>query len=190
MALIDQFNKLMARLRPAQPKTTSDEIKPRRKTVTYAELYEKFQVERDRESVVKDCRKMYDEDPRVDGFISTLARDAVKGGFTVTVTEASDVDGAQEAANDLIERLDLFSRLDDWYRLSFRDGDTFLEASIEKTGLIAQVTRKPTLQMHRNCNKIDRFDDPARAYWYADTYWPIQAAPPDAVWFALAGRTC
>lgn len=184
MALIDQINKLMARLRPAQPKTTSDEITPQRKTVTYAELYQKFQVERDRESVVKDCRKMYDEDSRVKGFISTLARDAVKGGFTVAVTDASDVDGAQEASDDLIKRLNLFTRLDDWCRLSFRDGDSFLENSIDRAGLIAQVTRKPTIQMHRNCNKIDRFDDPTQAYWYADMYWPTQAAPADAVWFA------
>jgi hypothetical protein len=50
--------------------------------------------------------------------------------------------------------------------------------------LVVDVTRKPTLEMTRNSNGFDRFDDPTRAFWWADTLWAGQEPPRDAVWFA------
>ena len=129
-----------------------------------------------RRAMVEDCRNMYAHDPRVAGFINSLARDAVKGGFAVQVHQAADVDGTLLIATDLIERLRLFSRIDDWVRLTLRDGDSLLELGVDREQLIRQVTRKPTLEMHRNSNSVDRFDDPQRAYWWSDQPWQVVPA--------------
>jgi hypothetical protein len=181
MGLIDRFTALFRRQGPAQEKTTSDELaRPSRPTA----MLDRFGVERSRREIVEVCRQMYDEDPRAAGVLETLARDAVMGGFQVQVEEGADAERAQEVADELIERLGLFKRLDDWARLSFRDGDSFLELSVDREGLIVDVTRKPTLEMHRNSNDQDRFEDPARAFWWADKLWIGQEAPQDAVWFA------
>jgi hypothetical protein len=182
MALIDTIGKFISGLRPAQIKTTSDEARPAASSSSAVTL-DRFMVHHDRRSVVNLCREMYDNYPPAEGSMSTLARDVAKGGFTVTVTKAADIDLAQSAADDLVKRLNIFTRLDDWMRLTLRDGDTFLENSIDADRIIQQVTRKPTLEMHRNSNKVDRFDDPRRAYWWSDQFW--DAAPgSEAVWFA------
>jgi hypothetical protein len=182
MGLTNIINNFISRMRPAQTKTTSDE--GRAAASGTAVLLERFAVHNDRRSVVTDCRKMYANYPPATGAISTLARDAVKGGFTVNVTDAADIKLAQTAADDLIKRLSLFTRLDDWMRLTLRDGDSFLENSVDANRLIQQVTRKPTLEMNRNSNKIDRFDNPNRAYWLSDRDWGGATPGEDAVWFA------
>lgn len=186
MGLISTFTNLIKRQKPTTPKTTSDETQPVRSRTTpdYQDYLRIFKVENDRRSVVENCREMYSDDTRAKAFIETLARDTVVGGFTVTVTDAADVKKAQALADELIARLSLFTRLDDWMRLSLRDGDSFLESSVDSAGLIAQVTRKPTLGMRRNSNDFDRFDDPRRAYWYSDEIWATHTVPANAVWFA------
>lgn len=126
---------------------------------------------------------MYAGDPRAKGTIKTLARDAVKGGFTVTVTGGARRAEAQEEANRVIKDLKLFLKLDDWIRLSQRDGDSFLEPSINRDRRIVYITRKPTTEMHRNSNRYDLFDDPTKAYWQGDAIYGSQP-PPDAIWFA------
>lgn len=181
-SLIDHFTNLITRLRPAQPKTTSDEIRPA-SISSAASIIKLFQVEQDRRSIVSDCRQMYDLDTRAEGVIATLARDAIKGGFTVNVKKGNNTKKAQTIATDLMTHLNLITRLDDWVRLTLRDGDSFLELSVDKSGLIQQVTRKPTLQIHRNSNNIDRFTDPTQAYWLGDEAWLFQPGP-DAIWFA------
>lgn len=178
MALVDQISKLVYRLRPARSKTTSDE-QPAKKNSGTTPAVMRLQLDYDRRSLVKDSRKMYADDARIEGIINTLARDAVKGGFTVKITKASDAALAQEIAGALVSRLHLPTRLDDWVRLTLRDGDTFLENSIDAAGLIQEVTRKPTLEMNRNSNNTDRFEDPLRAYWWGETM-----AAKDAIWFA------
>jgi hypothetical protein len=127
---------------------------------------------------------MYDEDTRAEGVLKTLARDATRGGFQVHVSEGTEVQRAQDVAEALIQRLKLFQRLDDWARLSLRDGDSFLELSVDEAGLVQEVTRKPTLEMHRNSNDRDQFEDATRAFWWADGVWMGQEAPRDATWFA------
>ena len=64
--------------------TTIDQM-PR--LVGAGDLAAQMSAERDRASVVRMCRKMYKEDPRAKRIVSTLARDAVRGGFTVKVAE-------------------------------------------------------------------------------------------------------
>jgi hypothetical protein len=181
VGLIDRFTALFRKQTPQQAKTTSDEVsRPSRPAASL----NRFKAERTRREIVRVCRQMYDEDPRAEGVLSTLARDATRGGFQVSVSDGPDVERAQGVADDLIKRLGLFQRLDDWARLSFRDGDSFLELSVDGDGLVVDVTRKPTLEMTRNSNGFDRFDDPTRAFWWADTLWAGQEPPRDAVWFA------
>jgi len=176
MSLIDRFTKFFARDAKPEP-TTSDEI---RQSVSPYDLARKMKSDTDRRQVILTCREMYKSDPRARRVVSTLARDAIRGGFTVKV----DDERAGEAASALIRRLKLSSRLVDWIRLTLRDGDTFLELGVNGRGEIAQVTRKPTLAMRRASNLVDDFDDPRRAFWISDASWTMVEPPADAVWFA------
>lgn len=179
MGLIDQVTRLWRRGREGgRERTTGDEMgRPVRPTG----LGERLRADMARRAVVKTCRKMYATDTRAEGVICSLARDMVRGGFTVSVS--GDV-RAEEVAGDLVRRLGLVKRLDDWTRLTLRDGDTFLEVAVDGRMEIVEVTRKPTLQLHRNSDEFDRFADPARAFWWADELWGGDVAPPGAVWFA------
>lgn len=134
-----------------------------------------------RQAVIKTCRRMYEEDPRADGVLHTLARDMVGAGLTVKTGNAA----ADQVAADLLTRIDLVSRLDDWIRLSARDGDSFFEVEVSAAREIVGVTRKPTLEMYRNSNQQDQFDDPTRAFWWSDAPYQVGLKPPsDALWFA------
>lgn len=180
--LIGRFNGWFRR-RPAEEeprRTTSDEYAPPRKRVST--LDGKFRAADDRKSLIEDCRKMRREDTRASGVIATVARDAVRGGLTVQVVDGPDAQRAQESADALFARLRLNHRLDDWIRLTFDDGDSFLEHSVDEDGQIALVTRKPTLELHRASDRTDRFPDPARAFWWGES-WDGEP-PKDAVWFA------
>lgn len=141
----------------------------------------KFQVEQSRAAVVKDCRKMYDEDPRVEKMHRNYARDLLRNGFLVKTDNAL----AMEAATALQKRLNLNQRLEDWIRLSMRDGDSFLEVTVDDTLSISNVTRKPTLQMHRNSNSADQFDNAEKAFWMADHAFMGLEPPQNATWFAI-----
>lgn len=186
MGLIDRVTAWWRRARGENEGTagrsTGDEV---RRPARPSTLLNRFDAERDRRASILDCRAMYDEDTRAEGSISTLARDAIRGGFRIKVDDAR----AQEVADALVQRLGLMGRLDDWIRLTLRDGDSFLEVSVDEGRQIVDVTRKPTLEMHRNSDESDRFVDATRAYWWADRMWADQAwgtdaAPEDATWFA------
>lgn len=142
-------------------------------------LSKRLEVEQDRRSRVLACREMYDTDPRCEGLIDKLASDAVRGGFKVNVENSPQ---AQAIADDLVKRLKLFLRIDDWLRMAQRDGDLFLELSLDKRQ-IAAVTRKPSLEMHRQTDETDQFENPELAYWQAEELWHL-APPGNAVWFA------
>ena len=142
-----------------------------------------FTTQRDRRNRVTDCRDMAAEDPRAKQSIATLARDATKGGFTTQVSGPRAAQ-AQAAADALLTRLDIFTRLDDWARLTLRDGDTFLELGVAANGEIVQVTRKPTLEMYRFSDDYDRFYDPAAAFYWTDRPTGTNVPPTDATWFA------
>lgn len=180
MALIDQVNRVINRLRPARPKTTADD---QSKSGGTTPGVMRLRLDYDRRSLIKDSRKMYADDSRIEGIINTLARDAVKGGFTVKVKQGSNPKLAQQVADEMVSRLHLATRLDDWTRLTLRDGDSFLENSVDSDFLIQEVTRKPTLEMNRNSNKTDHFDDPQRAYWWGEANFGGMP-PKEAVWFA------
>lgn len=179
MGLIDRVVAALERFRAEEPEQTTSDLKPR--PVRPVAALKRFEAETGRRAIVKTCRKMYETDARAKKHIRTLARDIVGRGFTVSVVGNAE---AEEVARALQERLKLTARLDDWIRLTVRDGDSFLEAGVNERMEIVEVTRKPTLQMHRNSDEFDRFPDPGRAFWWADELWAGPEAPPDAVWFA------
>lgn len=163
---------------PEQQQTTADLTRP---PSVPSDLMERFSSETDRVAVVRKCREMYQRDPRARKMIRTLARDLTKGGFVVKV---EDDDMAVEIAQALEDRLGLEQKIDDWVRLTARDGDSFLEIGVNDQLEIAEVSRKPTLQMFRNTDKFDHFSDPERAFWWSDSIWAGQEPPKDATWFA------
>jgi hypothetical protein len=140
-----------------------------------------FNAESGRRALVRECRAMVEDDTRPDEVIATLARDVMKGGFALQVS-GPRADMAQAVASAMVERLDLVQRLDDWLRLTLRDGDSFLEIGATEAGELAAVTRKATLEMVRNCNQFDGFDDPERAFFWSDM--PGALPGERAVWFA------
>jgi hypothetical protein len=178
MAIFDRVRALLRQRPDDDVHTTMDETPaPRRPNEALA----RFAADRERVEIVKRCREMYDTDTRAKEVIQTLARDMTRGGFTVS---APGDPRAAEIGDALAKRLQLDTRLDDWVRLTLRDGDTFLEVGVSQEMEIAEVTRKPTLEMHRQSNQFDRFDDPEKAYWWADSFWGGAEAPQDAIWFA------
>ena len=142
-----------------------------------------FGAQRDRRSKVLDCREMANDDPRAKQSIATLARDVTKGGFALTISGPRAAD-AQAAADALIKRLDLFTRLDDWTRLTLRDGDSFLELGVAGSNEIVEATRKPTLEMTRFTDDFDRFYDAGQAFYWSDRPVYSDGVPNDATWFA------
>jgi hypothetical protein len=145
------------------------------------DVYSRFKVERDRASVIKDCRDMYGDDPRVQKMHRMYARDLLRGGFVLK----TDNEQASEIIKAMQERLQLNQSLEDWMRLSMRDGDSFLEVTPSQvtgsTYQVQSVTRKPTLSMHRNSNSADQFDNPERAFWMGESFGG--EPPKDAIWF-------
>ncbi len=179
MALIDQIASLFSGWRKRETGTTTVSERPVKRAAggDLAQL----DADRTRAAVVKTCQQMYDDDPRADGVLHTLARDMAGMGFTVSTGDAR----ADEIAVALVERLGLIARLDDWVRLSARDGDSFLEVEVSAAREIVGVTRKPTLEMYRNSNARDEFDEPRYAYWWSDEpYTWGKPGPNDALWFA------
>lgn len=141
-----------------------------------------FGAERGRRAMVEEARAMYADDPRCDGVIGTLARDAVKNGWALRIEGARAAE-ASELAAELTSKLGLANRIDDWARLTLRDGDTFLEVATNAQGRIVQASRKPTLEMHRWTDEFDQWVDAARAYFWSDQYFGGQP-PAGAVYFA------
>jgi hypothetical protein len=172
-SLVTDINRLLQQQKTLP--TTAD----RNQGGGYNSLSSRFSVESDRVSRVRLARKMYDEDSRYEGIVATLARDATKGGFQI---EVKNNPAAQAEAEALMNRLKLTTRLDDWTRLTMRDGDSFLEPGITADRDIVKVTRKPTLNMRRNSDKFDQFPDPRVAYWYSEQIYMMQPSA-DVLWF-------
>ena len=174
--ILDRFTALWGRRNTALPVVTAPEVKP---TPTASV---NFTAQRDRRSRVTDSREMVAEDPRPKQALATLARDATKGGVTLQIT-GPRAEQAQAAADALFARVKLFARIDDWSRLTFRDGDSFLEVGVAANGEIVELTRKPTLEMFRWSDDFDRFYDPAAAFYWTDRPTFNDTPPADATFF-------
>jgi hypothetical protein len=143
------------------------------------EVLNRFKAESERAQIIKTCRQMYKSDPRVKKMMRLFARDLVRSGFLIISKHAQAVDEAKR----LQKRLDLNQCVEDWVRLTARDGDSFLEVVVNEALDIQTVSRKPTLKMRRNCNALDGFDNAERAFWMADEIAGM-VPPADAIWFA------
>jgi len=161
---------------PAPVTTTQDD--PRVQSVT-AE-YEKLKADRERLAVIKTCRLMYDTDTRVKKAHRFYARDIVRAGFIVKTKNVA----AKQIAAELGKRLNVNQLLENAVRETSRDGDSFYEVVVDDGLNIVELSRKPTLQMHRHSNRQDKFNDPARAFWMGAENWMTAEPPQDAVWFA------
>src|SRR4051812_4731312 len=106
MRLIDRFNAMFGR-GGGSGRTTSDELPASSSPV--GEL-RRFAAERDRRAIVEVCRRMYDEDPRAEQAIRTLASDLTRGTFHLTVQEGPNIALAQEIADAVVDRLKLSDR--------------------------------------------------------------------------------
>ena len=171
-------DRVKAFMNPAPAQQTGGGVAP----VLTEDVFSRFKVERDRNAVIKDCRAMYDGDPRVEKMHRMYARDLLRGGFVVKTENAR----ANEVIAAMQERLKLNQSLEDWLRLSMRDGDSFLELAVGTVNsdlAIAGVSRKPTLQMHRHSNSADQFDSAERAFWMSNENFFGQEPPKDAIWF-------
>lgn len=180
-SLRDRIETLWSRLRGEQsdPTTTLDLIP--RPAQTGLDWAKKLRGESDRRDIIQVCQEMYRTDPRAKGVIQTLARDVVKGGCTVSVANNPK---AQEAADELFARLNLDNTFDDYIRLTLRDGDSFVAVGVDDQNLIAALQRLPTLQLQRNSNQQDTFDDPTQAFWQHERAgWNIEP-PSDAIWYS------
>jgi hypothetical protein len=142
--------------------------------------YEKLKADRDRMAIIKTCRRMYKEDPRVKKALKMYSTDLVKAGFIVKTKNEQ----AKQIAKDLQARLGLNKKLQDVTRLSGRDGDSFYEVVIDDQLNITELSRKPTLRMRRNSNGADKFVDPMKAFYMIDENSMGTGIPENAVWFA------
>jgi hypothetical protein len=144
------------------------------------DAYEKLKADRDRMAIIKTCRLMYDSDTRVKKAHRFYARDIVRAGFIVKTKNEE----AKQIADDLQKRLKMNQLLEDAVRLTSRDGDSFYEVVIAENLQITKLSRKPTLEIRRNTNKQDEFENPARAFWMSSNTWMSPEPPKDATWFA------
>lgn len=143
------------------------------------DIHERLKADRERNAVVKTCITMYETDTRVKKAHRFYARDIVRAGFLVKTEDAE----AKAVADALQIRLDLNQVLEDAVRETSREGDSFFEVVVNGNFDISELSRKVTLQMRRNSNSRDTFDNPAKAYWSATSLWNTEP-PKDAVWFA------
>lgn len=178
MGLIDRFQALF---RPTtQQVTPVTEVEPPPRPLA---LYQRFAVENDRRSVLRDCREMYDNDPRAQGVIETFASDLTHGGFELSV-EGARADEAKRIADEMLVRSGFWEGITGWVEDSLIDGDTFLEVGATASGDLATITRKPTLEMTRLSDDFDQFDDPAKAFCWSERPVSLGYIPGDAVYFA------
>ena len=165
----------------ARPPTTAD-VPPPSLITRESRL---FTAESDRAGLVKLARRMERDDSRIDAALHAIGRDLTRGGFTLTIPQQPNAARARQIAQDLIDRLNLTQIINDVVRETLRDGDGFYELAIDADGLIQDVSRKPTLEMRRLSDVLDRFADPAQAFCWNDEAFMLLGLPPrDAVYFA------
>ena len=75
---------------------------------------------------------------------------------------------AQAIADALIVRLGLNSLSSSFITDACINGDSFIELSFDKSGLIQHLSSKPQLYFFRRTNEADQFVRPDRAFYYSE----------------------
>lgn len=184
MAFWDRITALFSRTNTSE----TDSFQGRQSdTSKHTELIDRFKVEQDRVSQIKESNKFYNEDDLAKGVVRTIASNATMGGFSFRC----DDEKAKQIVNDMLRRTKLQSKAFPYLRKGMLDGDLFGQIVVAPNGDIIKVKRMPALLMRRNSNDADEFDDPTRAFYQVD---PMEAAyfaldpstlsDKDATWFA------
>jgi hypothetical protein len=204
--LTNKISNLFQRLRPPRETTTralaGATTYERAGADATSRLIDQLDGARSRRQIIEACRAMYEEDPRPKAIIDRVADSAVRRGFTVSVaaiesapTNTRQVEAAQEIIAALVERTTIQRQAHKYLRRAFRDGDLFLQVVIDGDSQIAApqiagLHPMPTLQMFRNSNDVDEFDDPAFAFWqsgrvtaYSDAFPPPMHERAGVTWF-------
>lgn len=177
MGLIDRFQSIFKRNQPAPSVSTVTAVAPPYRPSATARL---LAEETDRRTLVRECMAMYRNDTRVREILQAVARDATRGGFDLTV-EGPRAAEAKTIADEMLERIDFWKWIEPWVRLTLRDGDAFLELVANAAGDLVEVSRKPTLEMHRLSDEFDHFKDVTKAFAWSDALWggwTVDGAPP------------
>lgn len=185
--------------------------KPEPSTVTFPTHKRKsdeFYVDASRNSIINDCRRMYDEDPRIKSGLWRIAGDMVAGSFSVHVKSGPYSKRAQKIADDVLEKLELRtpsgqagSKLISTLVYAMRDGDVFLQVVASNNG-IQELLKMPLMSndltsysshskgsytvFHRNSNTLDKFDNPRKAYFMSNFPIPENTVDPKSdtiTWF-------
>lgn len=184
MGLIDRFQNLFKRNQPAPTASTVTAVAPPYRPSATARL---LAEETDRRTLVRECMAMYRADTRVREILQAVARDATRGGFELTV-EGPRAAEAKAIATEMLERVDFWKWIEPWVRLTLRDGDAFLELVADGAGDLVEISRKPTLEMHRLSDEFDHFKDVTKAFAWSDALWGgwtlDGTPPPGSVTFA------
>lgn len=153
----------------------------------HTELIDRFKVEQDRVSQIKESNKFYNEDDLAEGVVRAIASNATMGGFKLNCSD----DRAKVIIDDMLRRTKLQNKAFPYLRKGMLDGDLFAQIVVAPNGDIIKIKRMPALLMRRNSNDQDEFDDPMRAFYQVDplegAYFaldPNRLSDRDATWFA------
>lgn len=199
MGILSQIESLLTKAKPEEPTTLA---RPR-----IAKGYMYGMEELDRTSVIRDCRKMFDEDIRIHQNLWRVASDMVSGNFGVHVKEGPYKKRVEDIANDALINLGLMTNtgragldLISYITYVMRDGDLFLQLGMNDNG-VAEILKMPLMStdidgylsysktafpvFFRNSNVMDKFDNPAKAYYLSQSSLPMTniATNPNVQWF-------
>lgn len=132
----------------------------------YDRLAQRFKVDQDRLSILKDVNEMYHNDDRCKAIIDSAAEDSTYGGFNISVSDAAGED-IEEVKGLLNGTRKLFRPLPAWVKKALIEGDMFLQAVVVGDE-ITELIRMPGATMRRNSNELDKFEDPLRAFAQVD----------------------
>jgi len=151
------------------PITTTDELPTASRSYVHR-LNAQTEIQ-NRQALIKAMRAMYDTDARVSQPIGKFASDLIGTGLTVTATATNygpDKAKAQTIIDELFRRLTLNSETVSFIADALINGDSFIELSFDKQGLIRQLSSKPQLYIYRYSDTADQFYDASKAFYYSE----------------------
>lgn len=164
------------------PSTIQEMVKPSNIQNNVFNIYNRLQNEGTRIYLMERADYYYRTDSRVTAVIDTLARDCVKGGFSITCRNNAQ---AEDLANKTLSAIELNDELEELLRNWFIDGDLFLENGIDANLNVVEVARRPAKELKRLSNRIDTIVDPTKAYrWQFNSNEQFNPANQD-IFYAL-----
>jgi hypothetical protein len=133
-------------------------------TYAYSLLAQRYE----RRQLIEDCRLMVFDDPRARRSTQMFAREAVRGGCTVQVSQGAPRRLAQRAQAIADEVVALANpKLFSWAWMLVVEGDLFVQAVVSGDR-VTNAKRMPAVSIERLTDDTDEFQDPARAFEQID----------------------